>query len=541
MAGGGMHQVGGWRGPMNNEAVSRADDHYGPPQQPFPSSSRATLDMRPPFQQQNQFPPPVDDRYRPQNSFNEPYDPRSSFVPPNPRQQDLGWMPPAPPVVETYHAPPPGREWTAGGPGGPGPGFVENDPYVTPRGGDHWRRDQPPQQQQQQGGDFWPKRDDDRSWQHPLPPLPPPQQQQQQQQRQNWQGDSWAPRDDHYDGRAADRNFRIDDRMQQQRPPMIPDHERSWQPSTAWQSGSRMPMPPPPPRNMNNNNNKRMNNNRNAINSYQNNNRNNNNNKGGKQRQGYNNNYNNGSSWTSNQPQRRDWRPEDAQLNNWQRRDSVPLPTPNKKQRTGRSSSRSPARSHRSVRSERGRSQSRSPSPRRRRREDSVEDYRRSRSPGSYRTTRRTPSPHRRRDASLARNGRHRGSVKGRSRSRSRSRSFSSYTPRSRSQSMSMSPDERPHGVHRLPAATPADSIVVPPPVSSKEATESESGKHGGQSNGAHGPAGVALPSAASMPPPPEPVTPSTANSVLSSDPSQPATGLTSPSRNFKIRPAITT
>ncbi|VDB85381.1 unnamed protein product [Peniophora sp. CBMAI 1063] len=453
--------------------------------------------MRPPYQP-HQPQPPIDDRYRPIPNLNEPYDPRDAVVNTHQRPHDLGWMPPARPVVETYHAPPAGSDWTA-----PAPAFVENDPYVNPRGADHWpRRDQSQQ---------WPKRNDDRNW--------PGQQQQQQQQQppqrqNNWQADSWAPRDDHYDGRAADRPFRVDDRNQQ-RLPIIPDHERSWQPSTAWQSGARMPMPPPPPRHMNhNNNNNRRNNNNN------NNNMNNRNNKGGKQRQGYNNNYN-GSSWTSNQPQRRDnWRPEDAQLNNWQRRDTAPLPTPNKKQRTGRSQSRSPTRSHRSGRSDRGRSPSRSPSPRRRRREGSPDDYRPSHSPASSRRpTRRTPSPHRRRDASLARNGRHRERVRGRSRSRSRSRSFSSYTPRSRSQSMSMSPDERPRTLHRLPAATPADLIVVPPPLSSKDEAELSSGKDGGH--------GAALPVNVSMPPPPSPVVPSAVNAVLPAP--------TSPNRAFKI------
>lgn len=90
-----------------------------------------------------------------------------------------------------------------------------------------------------------------------------------------------------------------------------------------------------------------------------------------------------------------------------------------------------------------------------------------------------------------------------------------------------MSPDERPRALHRLPAATPADSIVVPPPVSSKEPSGPSSSRDGST-----------LPSEVLMPPPPDPVAPSVANPVpLASETSQ---SLTSPSRNFKIRPAST-
>ncbi|GBE87337.1 Pkinase-domain-containing protein [Sparassis crispa] len=173
-----------------------------------------------------------------------------------------------------------------------------------------------------------------------------------------------------------------------------------------------------------------------------------------------------------NHKQKRDWRTDDGQLNNWTRRESQNTshkngrPAAKRQQRRSPSPSlarsRSPADSYRSRRSSRGRSHS-SDSPRRQRRDPSRVGRAggRSRSPtdrsrgGDWN---KRPRRYSRSPTSSPPSPR---STDSRGRRRPRSLSSVTSTSRSRSRSPSRSPKERPRTVHRLPVATSISDIAL--------------------------------------------------------------------------------
>ncbi|KAI0832423.1 hypothetical protein BC628DRAFT_1335561 [Trametes gibbosa] len=170
------------------------------------------------------------------------------------------------------------------------------------------------------------------------------------------------------------------------------------------------------------------------------------------------NNYTNSSNGSR---QKRSWRDDDSQLNNWTRRDvpsskkSAP-PSTGKRRHRGSVSpghSRSPE-SHHSRRSYRSRSRS-IDTPKRRRRDDSLP--RGGRSP-AYSSSQRGREP--RREGRYSRSPPSSISSRGRGRRRSLS-SVSSYS-RSRSRSPTQSPRDRPKAKHRLPPATHVKDISLP-------------------------------------------------------------------------------
>ncbi|KZT74392.1 Pkinase-domain-containing protein [Daedalea quercina L-15889] len=224
------------------------------------------------------------------------------------------------------------------------------------------------------------------------------------------------------------------ERRRSPRDESIPREDRAWEPSASWKPAGRGDQP------QRQNNSKRTPRNKNG--------------KGKKNKQ-----------------QKRDWRADDSQLNNWTRRDSGPSnkqnnrPGGKRKHRRSpsRGRSRSPADSYYSRRSSRGRSPSydtgrrrhrfdspvgRSPSPSARRgKRNGNALRRRSRSPSWS-----PPSPD-----SRGRSSPHYSPSGRRTRGRTRSRSVSPSLSGSRSRSPSSSPRQRSRTVHRLPTSTRPD------------------------------------------------------------------------------------
>ncbi|OCH94103.1 hypothetical protein OBBRIDRAFT_197179 [Obba rivulosa] len=215
-----------------------------------------------------------------------------------------------------------------------------------------------------------------------------------------------------------------------------PPEDRSWEPAPNWQANRR---------------------NGHQGQRNQNPNRNNQQQKGGK-----------GGKKNNANKQKRDWRNDDGQLNNWTRRE--PNAALNKNDKTmgkrkqrrspspARLRSRSPAESFYSRRSSRGRS--RSPDTPKRRRRDFSRGPERSISPSDrYRGRNgRQPARYSRSPASSPRSY---DSADPRGRPRRRSRSLSTSTSRSPSRSPSQSPKERARTVHRLPPATSIRDLAI--------------------------------------------------------------------------------
>lgn len=200
----------------------------------------------------------------------------------------------------------------------------------------------------------------------------------------------------------------------------------------------------------------------------------------------------------------RDWRTDDGDFNNWQRRDVAPVQTATKKSNrkrhprsTSYSRSRSPPESYSSRRYSRSRSRSASPTT------PSTKRRRRASSP-----TRPSPASERGRTSWKQQNERpsprstSRRSVDSR---RPRNRSASSMSSATRS-SRSPSPDGQPKPVHRLPQAS---SVPIPPYVvtnASRASKKSKSKSNGKSRNNAETLTRHPLPlnpsHAAEMPPP---------------------------------------
>ncbi|KAJ3553208.1 hypothetical protein NM688_g3741 [Phlebia brevispora] len=288
----------------------------------------------------------------------------------------------------------------------------------------------------------------------------------------NRRADSWGrdePRDSYNERRrdngwASRRRSNADESTQysSNEPPTQTNDDRSWEPSSSWQSG--------------NGRNDRNDNQGQRKHRHQ-------KNKKGKKH--------------NSEKKVRDWRNDDGHWNNWTRRDATA--STSKANRNGRRQRRTPSRSPSRSRSRtRSFSRSRSPSisrwsyrsgrssrghspisdtPRRRRELRSPSPVNERRSPRGRRYTSRysrSPTPASRRSWTPPSRGR----------SRERSRTPSSIST-SRSRTRSRSPVERSKTVHRLPVATSLEDVrnFVPKTSAPLNFSQRRNGEHKGRSN----------------------------------------------------------